>query len=177
MGSDKATLRLVEGGATLAQRTAGLLASVAHPCVEVGRGHSGLPAVREVPEGTGPLAGVARGWEALTASGFRGLVLVVATDLPALDLTTLQWLVAQPGAQSVVPVVDGHPQPLCARWSGADLDESVALVGQGHRAMHQLMERCRPVLLTSGRPGPFCDADTPGQARRLGVALPQRSGR
>jgi molybdopterin-guanine dinucleotide biosynthesis protein A len=172
MGSDKATLRLRGSVETLARRTARLLAGLAEPCVEVGPGHSGLASVREVPPGGGPLAALAQGWTALQACDAGGPVLVVATDLPALDIETLRWLAARPEAGSVVPVVDGRPQPLCARWSASDLGAAQALVAEGQRSMRALVERCAPALVEAEGNGPFADADTPGAARQLGLVLP-----
>src|SRR5579872_5975186 len=79
MGRDKASITV--GGDTLAGRTGRLLRRVADPCVEVGPGVSGLPAVREDPPGAGPLVAVSAGWDALGDGAFSG-ALVVAADLP-----------------------------------------------------------------------------------------------
>ena len=175
MGWDKARLRHVGGDETLARRTARLLAEVAGPCVEVGPGYSGLPAVEESPPGAGPLAAVARGWEVLAATGRP--VLVVATDLPALGAGTLRWLADHPASTSVVPVVAGRAQPLCARWCAGDLDRAVALVAEGHRALRDLLSAAQPTWVDPGGAGgpgdaPFGDADTPAQAHLHGLSLP-----
>jgi molybdopterin-guanine dinucleotide biosynthesis protein A len=176
MGSDKARLQPEGGTETLAQRTGRMLCEVAAPCVEVGPGHSGLPAVAESPPGQGPLAAVARGWELLARSA-PGAVLVVATDLPALTTGTLRWLACYGAPGSVVPLVDGRPQPLCARWASVDLDRAVVLVAEGRRALRDLLAAATPLLVDpcvaeGPGDGPFADADTPAAARHLGVRLP-----
>jgi molybdenum cofactor guanylyltransferase len=160
MGRDKATI--VVGGETLAARTARVLAAVASPCVEVGPAVSGLPAVLEDPPGSGPLVAVAAG-----ATGLPGgvPVLVVACDLPRLDVDLLRWLATHPADGSVVPVWEGRPQVLCARWSADALGEVPALVASGRRSMHALLERTVAVLIA---PPPalarqLADVDTPEQ--------------
>ncbi len=177
MGVDKATLVPPAGGSTLAARTAALLRRVAEPALEVGPGFSGLPAVADDHPGAGPLAAVAAGRRALAAAGWQGSALVVATDLPLLDAATLAWLAGHPSPRSVVPVAGGRSQPLCARWSAADLDRAAGLVAGGRRSMADLVAAADPVLVAVGDPGgaggaPFADADTPADARRLGLAVP-----
>jgi molybdopterin-guanine dinucleotide biosynthesis protein A len=120
MGRDKA--RLVLAGSTLAERSASVLEAVAAPCVEVGPGASGLPASWESPPGAGPLAAIAAGWQALRALGARVPAIVLACDLPLVTADVLAVLSHWPGDGSVVPLIDGVPQPLCARWSAAALD-------------------------------------------------------
>jgi len=132
MGRDKATLVL--DGETLAARLGRLLSVVARPALEVGPGRSGLGLADEDP-GEGPLAALATGWHSLQARGFRGPVIVLATDLPSLTLELLSWLAARPESGSVVPVVAGRAQPLCARWAPGDLDRALGLVRAGERVV------------------------------------------
>ncbi|HET6809541.1 MAG TPA: NTP transferase domain-containing protein, partial [Acidimicrobiales bacterium] len=119
MGFDKATM-VVEGRVS-AVRLAAALTAVARPVLEVGPGRSGLASVSEDPPGSGPLVAIAAGWRALTERGHGGPVLVLACDLPLVDEEVLRLLAGWPGPASVVPVVAGRDQPLCARWSAADL--------------------------------------------------------
>jgi len=132
MGRDKATLEV--GGERLARRLGRLLSEVARPVLEVGPGWSGL-ATAEPDIGEGPLTAIAAGWRSLQAGGFNGDVIVLATDLPSLTADVLVWIARRPEATSVVPVVGGRPQPLCARWCPADLDLVVDLVERGERAV------------------------------------------
>jgi molybdopterin-guanine dinucleotide biosynthesis protein A len=164
MGRDKATI--VVGGETLAARSARLLSGVAAPCIEVGPGVSGLPAVTEQPPGSGPLAALAAGVAAL-APGAPALV--VACDLPSLDVELLRWLAGHPGAGSVVPVTDRRPQPLCARWSAADLAVATGLVAEGARSMQELVRRSGALLVAppDGLVAALADVDTPEQLAQL----------
>jgi molybdopterin-guanine dinucleotide biosynthesis protein A len=136
MGRDKASL--VIGGMPLARHLALLLATTTRPALEVGPGRSGL-ATTDPDPGEGPLAAIAAGWRSLTRLGHDGPVIVIATDLPGLTIGVLAWLAARPEAVSVVPIVAGSPQSLCARWCPADLDRAVELVGAGERAVHRAL--------------------------------------
>jgi molybdopterin-guanine dinucleotide biosynthesis protein A len=166
MGADKATL-LVDGLA-LARRTAGLLASVASPVVEIGPGYSELPSVAEDPPGRGPLAAVAAGAEYLETLGYRGPVVVLATDLPRLTLGLVELLAASSVPGCLVPVDGGRPQPLCARYGPAALVEARRLVAAGERSMTSLLRQVEVTWLqpadwqpAAGDPDAMLDVDTP----------------
>src|SRR3954468_1318664 len=87
MGRDKALLEV--GGQRLVDRAATALAAVADPVLEVGPGWSVLPAVREDPPGSGPLAAVVAGAAALRAGGHDGPVIVLAVDMPFVTVELL----------------------------------------------------------------------------------------
>jgi len=167
MGRDKATIVHPVDGETLAVRTARLLSSVAAPVLEVGRGYSGLPRAPESLPGQGPLAAVASGHAQLRRLGWTGSVLVLATDLPNLTRELLDWLAAEPGHASVIPVVAGRPQPLCARYSERDTERAAQLVRSGRKAMADLLEaiapgyRCEDSWPRGVTAAAFLDADTP----------------
>jgi molybdenum cofactor guanylyltransferase len=175
MGFDKASARI--GGVALAVRTARLLGVVADPLVEVGPGSSGLAVAREDPPGSGPLAALDAGGRFLRERGCEAPALVVACDLPLLDVAVLEMLAAWPGQGSVVPIVDGYLQPLCARWSAADLRRAGAFVEAGARSMRALLEgsdveRLDEARWPAGVRGQaFADADTPADLQRLGLAV------
>ena len=174
MGRDKASLPL-PGGLTCARRTAGLLRLVTEPVLEVGPGASGLDAIRERPAGAGPLAAVAAGRAELRRRGHRGPALVVACDLPLLTAAVLRLLADHPGSGSVVPVVDGRPQPLCARFGAEALDAAAGLLRAGKRAMGCLLDVASVTWLAEdGWSGvadatAFGDVDTPADLDRLGL--------
>lgn len=184
MGRDKAGL--VVDGEALGQRTAALLLQVAHPVLEVGRGHTTLPATLEDPPGSGPLAALAAGARALRGLHHRGATLVVATDLPRLTVEFLQLLAEHADTDpevSVVPRDVGlRPQPLCARYSPAALAAAERLVAAGQRAMTSLLA-CIPVVWldpasTAGAGGnavrdttPLLDVDTPDDLAVLERAM------
>lgn len=163
MGRDKATLEI--GGVTLAVRLGQLLGAVALPALEVGPGRSGLPRAPGDPS-VGPLGAIAAGWVSLQQSGFCGDVIVLATDLPLLTAPVLSYLVERPEVTSVVPLVDGRPQVLCARWCPADLDRAVRLVAEGERTVRAALGPAT-AYLDEHEWGPiagaevFLDADRP----------------
>jgi molybdopterin-guanine dinucleotide biosynthesis protein A len=164
MGRDKASLVL--GGETLSARTGRLLAAVAKPVLEVGPGWSGL-ATAGPDLGEGPLTGIAAGWRSLRQQGFRGDVIVLATDLPSLTADVLAWMASRPETVSVVPVVEGRAQPLCARWCEEDLERVVVLVEGGVRAVLSALGPDTAYLDEAewagvATAGAFRDADRPG---------------
>ncbi len=174
MGRDKASLTL--GATTLATRVASVLRDVTDTAIEVGPGRSGLPNIVERPPGTGPLTAIAAGWGHLVATTERRCpVLVLACDLPDVTVSLLRWLADYPDERpagdrtarcSVVPVVGGQSQPLCARWSVVDLDLTRTLVTRGERSLrHVFGESARyPAEDEWSRvaaPSAFVDLDTP----------------
>lgn len=173
MGQDKTLL--THEGRTLAQRTAHLLTLVVDLAIEIGPGRSGVESYREDPPGQGPLAAIVTGRRILRQRGHEGAALVLASDLPLLNEGVLRFLVDHDGPGSVVPVVDGRPQPLCARWSGADLDAAGDHYSRGERSLRFLTSSAAVALLDETCWGPhasratFTDVDTPEDARRLGL--------
>jgi molybdopterin-guanine dinucleotide biosynthesis protein A len=166
MGTDKASLLI--DGLPLARRTAGLLAMVADPAVEIGPGSTGLPAMAEDPPGRGPLAAVAAGADYLETLGHRGPVIVLATDLPRLTVGLVELLASSPVAGCLVPMDRGRPQPLCARYDPAALVAARRLVAAGERSMTALLEQVDVTWLepadwqaAAGDPDALLDVDTP----------------
>lgn len=137
MGADKATLEV--GGVPLARRVADALVAATAVAVEVGPGTTGLPSVVEDPPGAGPLAAVVAGWvELVRRTGEKQPAVVLACDLPAVTPELVAWLASRPGDASVVPVTDGVAQPLCARWSVADLERAGAQLAAGERSLRRV---------------------------------------
>jgi molybdopterin-guanine dinucleotide biosynthesis protein A len=173
MGFDKASL--VVEHVPVARRLGQLLQEVASPAIEVGPGASGLPAVREEPLGEGPLVALCSGHAALSAKEPAAAALVLACDMPLVDAVLLRLLADWPGRGSVVPVVRGHVQPLCARWSSADLRLAAELVRAGERSMRALVARAGVVLLEEQEWSEaveercFFDVDTPADLAALGL--------
>ncbi|HVC13724.1 MAG TPA: molybdenum cofactor biosynthesis protein MoaE [Acidimicrobiales bacterium] len=134
MGTDKATLEVA--GVPLARRAADALAAATSVAIEVGPGTTGLPWTLEDPPGSGPLAAVVAGWrELVRRTGMKLPAVVLACDLPSVTSELVAWLAVSPGDSSVVPLVGGAVQPLCARWSVADLERAGAQLVAGERSL------------------------------------------
>ena len=175
MGSDKALLEV--DGQRMVDRVAAVLGSVADPVIEVGPGWSSLPAVREDPPGSGPLAAVCTGVTALRAAGHGGLVLVLAVDMPRVNVEVLRLLAERPGPDTAVPRADGHPQVLSARYGREALAEADRLLAAGGKSLRLLVEelagRGEAAWVDPGEwqpvagPDVFSDLDTPDDLRRF----------
>ena len=175
MGTDKALIEVE--GRRLVDRAAATLTAVAGPVVEVGPGWSDLPAVREDPPGSGPLAALAAGAAALREAGHDGPVLVLAVDMPRVGEALLRLLAGRAGPATAVPRAGGHPQPMCARYGPdvlAAVDERLAAGGRSLRDLLETLaaggtvgwvepEEWEPVA----GPEAFSDVDTPEDLRRL----------
>jgi molybdopterin-guanine dinucleotide biosynthesis protein A len=174
MGFDKASISI--DGVPSAQRTAETLRKVVFPIIEVGPDLSGLMAICEEPRGSGPLVAISAGFQALRRIGHDGPAIVLACDLPLVTDAALRMLAGWPGDCSVVPVVAGWPQPLCARWSAADLASVAGLVDAGERSMKALLARPGLVRLDEWSwpaevtASAFADVDTPADLDRLGLS-------
>jgi molybdenum cofactor guanylyltransferase len=173
MGRDKAALPI--GGRSLAARVAASLSQVVEPVLEVGPGRSGLALAPEDRPGAGPLAALVAGWRALTAEGHSGPVVVVACDLPRVSEPLLRLIASHPGSGSVVPVVNGRPQPLCARFSASALGHGVVMVDAGRRSLGPLLDHPDLSWLEPSQwsrvasDADFADVDTPADLARLGL--------
>ena len=124
MGSDKADLLL--GGQTLLQRVIATMQEIfPHVIVSVRqpRPEIDLPQVCDEQSGdgmpgAGPLAGVAAGLGHITTPW----AFAVACDMPFVAPALVEQLGKfRSDHQAVVPVVQGHPQPLAAFYAGSCL--------------------------------------------------------
>jgi molybdopterin-guanine dinucleotide biosynthesis protein A len=128
---------------------------------------SGLPAVAEARPCGGPLAALVEGWDALVRCGWAGPVLVLACDMPLLRPELLALLGTWPTSQSVVPLVRGRPQWLCARYDAGTASGWSAAYAGGTRALRRAVDLSRVAWLGPDEWGSvasaedFLDADTP----------------
>jgi molybdopterin-guanine dinucleotide biosynthesis protein A len=170
MGSPKA--ELLWRGERLADRAANVLTAVCDPVIEVGPGYTGLPVALEEPRGTGPLAALVAGVEALALGGPVGGVVVLAVDLPFVGPELIRLLADWPGDGSVVPVDDGHRQVLCARYGDDATAPAARLLAEGRRSLVALVDQVTVELVRESRwhavapTHAFADVDTPDDVTR-----------
>lgn len=162
MGRDKAVLFSV----TLSER----LAEACGRAFEVGPGWTSLPAVAD--PGEGPLAALAAAAPMVDGAD----VVLLACDMPSVSVELLRELASASG--TVVPVVGGRVQPLCARYAADDVQRAPGVVSAGGRAMRALLDGAEVHWADDlGRPSEFVDVDTPEDLAGLGLEWPRSAGR
>jgi molybdopterin-guanine dinucleotide biosynthesis protein A len=172
LGFDKATVRI--GPETLATRAARVLAEVCTPVIEVGPGHTSLRAVREVPAGSGPLAALMAGADALGTE----TVVLLACDLVRVERPLLALLADWEGAGTVVPIANGSPQLVCARYGPDAIAAARSLLAAGERSLRALLDAVPVDRVTDAQwqrvagADAFIDLDTPDDLERLGLRAP-----
>ena len=170
MGRDKAGLVL--GEQTLLQRVADAMRLV-FPQVVVSvrtlRPEIRLLQVCDAHADIGPLAGLCAGLDYASQNGVQW-IFAVATDMPFVRPALIEQLANyRSGVDAVVPLVDGHPQPLAAFYSIDALPAVRALAtGEGKRSLRAALERLQVAYvhaadLIAADPGlgSFVDLDTP----------------
>ena len=143
MGQDKASLVL--GKQTLLQQVAEVMQTVFTQTVvsvREPRADIALPQVCDAHTDSGPLAGLCAALEYAENAGVPW-IFAVATDMPFVQGTLIESLATRRGdRQAVVPMYDGHPQPLAAFYSVSALPSIRALLeGRGRRSLRAALER------------------------------------
>lgn len=172
MGRDKAALVHADGR-TLARRTYDLLRQAGCSRValslrheqEMPDGFSDAGAVEIIrdPAGAslGPIAGILAGQRLQPAAAW----LVVACDLPRLDLTTLRHLAASHQADEPFLAYrsesDGLPEPLCALYGPAALPVLEQALADDFRCPRKVLIRNDCRLLAPVTPRALDNANTP----------------
>ena len=141
MGTDKALLEL-DGVASVVR----VVAALAHlgTVVVVAAAAQPLPLlaatiVRDERADTGPLHALALGLRAVAATG-ADLAVVCATDLPLLRPCVVDALLARLGEHDVLlPLVDGHEQPLSAVYRTHLASVAEQLVAAGERRLRAVL--------------------------------------
>lgn len=156
MGRDKALVD-VEGRALAARVADVIRAAGIHDVVAIGGDVAALTDVGfvVVPDdhpGVGPLGGIATALRHV--DGSASAVLVVACDLPRLDVETVSRIVrswsetSKRGDADVVAASTGRLEPLCAVWS-VDRCRGVTdrAIARGERSVHRVLDEltCRTV--------------------------------
>lgn len=176
MGKDKATL-IIEGQ-SCSSRLAKLLTQSTNPCLEVGPGHSGLDFVLEDPPFQGPLVALALAKQELEKKyNYLGPVVVLACDLPFVTNKLISLLVNWPSDNSVIPILETKPQPLCARFSKDSLEIIQLLVQEGKRSIKSLFDRTKIDWIDETKWSDqidrreFLDIDTPLDIQNYGIKI------
>lgn len=119
---------------------------------------------REDPPGGGPAAALAAGLAEVTAE----VVVVLAADLPFLDVPTVEQLAGAVAGDGAVGVdAHGRDQLLCSAWRTAALRKALAGRELQDASLRSVLSGLDPVRVSwqtsRGRPGPWTDCDTPEQ--------------
>ncbi len=139
MGQDKAALVL--DGETLLQRVSApmqslfpkVMVSVRQPRVGVE-----LPQVCDEVAASGPLAGLVTG----LAQAETPWLFAVACDMPFITPAVVQGLAALRGQhQAVVPVVDGHAQPLAAFYAKTALKAMRVSLASDDKSLRGMLQK------------------------------------
>ncbi len=177
MGQDKASLML--GEHSLLQHVISLVQPLFSEViigVRQPRADITLPQVCDDPKHRGPLAGLAAGLQSAKTTW----VFAVACDMPFIERAVIEQLTQfRAGFQAVVPVVQGHPQPLLAFYSADCLGEVLAcLSGEGKHSLRELLDRLQvryvsedELLMADSMLRSFVDLDTPEDVAMMGFSI------
>lgn len=144
MGRDKAFL-VRAGQPLLATQLTKLRAAGAEEVLISGRPDTkyeafGCPVLQDRFLGAGPLAGIERGLATVRAP----LLLVMAVDLPCVNVEFLHQLLARcEPERGVVPLYQDRLEPLLAVYPRRAHPWAVTQLEQGERAVHRFAEQCR----------------------------------
>ncbi|MCU1616394.1 MAG: hypothetical protein JWO98_3934 [Frankiales bacterium] len=170
-GVDKSVL--VVGGKSLLARAIEALGEVS-PIVVVGPERAGFPGVvwtREAEPGSGPVAALAAGLDALE-TGAEGLVVVLAADLAGVRRSTVDKVVAAVGRADGAVLVDdtGHRQWLIGAWRAGSLRRALPerVAGASLRRMLGGLE----IVEVLAEQGESADIDTPEDLDRFTPVIP-----
>jgi len=168
MGSDKAALRL--GEQTLLQRVIDVVQPIfgeLRVSVRAPRADLPWPQICDEHQDAGPLAGLC----AALAQAKTPWIFALATDMPFVKPALIELLAQRrAGFDAVVPLADGHPQPLAAFYSVSCLATISALLDadDGQRSLRAALDRLNVCYvgesdLLAADPGlrSFFDLDTP----------------
>jgi molybdopterin-guanine dinucleotide biosynthesis protein A len=167
---------------TLAERTTSVLRPLAGELLVASPWREdweplGARVVDDVLPGAGPLGGIAGGLS--DANGC--FVIVVAADMPRLSADLLCWLLQRAASldRSVVPVVNGRPEPLHSVLFADEGMSAIEALDEGVRKISDWLERIDVALVDerefAGVPGAadsFRNVNTLEDVLALGLSLP-----
>jgi molybdopterin-guanine dinucleotide biosynthesis protein A len=165
MGRDKATLDY--GGRTQLESAHALLSRHCERAfVSVRADQASEPTRARLPQivdgaaGSGPIAGIAAAQAAHPGAAW----LVVACDLPLLGDATLEYLVAQRGANAITAfrsTHDGLPEPLCAIYEPGTRGALQEAIAQGRLCPRKFIVASGVPLLEQPDPAALDNVNTP----------------
>jgi molybdopterin-guanine dinucleotide biosynthesis protein A len=184
MGRDKAGLQF--DGRTQLERAFGLLDNlVARSFVSVRPDQrndplrAGYPQIVDLGDIEGPIAGI----RAAQLGHPEAAWLVLACDLPLLDIATLQRLIAQRDPTRIATAFrsshDGLPEPLCAIYEPAAAQLLAAWIASGKNCPRKFLIQSDVLLLEPTRPASLDNVNTPAElaavpaASSAGVTAPR----
>jgi molybdopterin-guanine dinucleotide biosynthesis protein A len=168
MGRDKAGIQFE--GRTQLERAFGLLDNlVARSFVSVRPDQQadplrvGYPQIVDLGDIEGPIAGI----RAAQLAHPEAAWLVLACDLPLLDIATLQRLIAQRDPTRIATAFrsshDGLPEPLCAIYEPAAAQLLAAWVASGKDCPRKFLIQSDVLLLDQSRPTSLDNVNTPAE--------------
>jgi molybdopterin-guanine dinucleotide biosynthesis protein A len=150
MGKDKAKLKL-DGGLMVLQSIAGKLLMISDEVIVAtdGRRYEGLDAgvrwVDDVYPGAGSLVGLYSGLREARSD----YALVVACDMPFLNLDLLRYMISLPrGYDALAPKIDDKIETLHAIYSKSCLPLIERMLEAGHKAIIDIFPRVQAVYLS-----------------------------
>ena len=105
--------------------------------------------------------------------------LVVACDLPLLDSSTLQHLIANRNTSSVATTFasphDGFPEPLIAIWEPKSYPVLLSFLAQGYTCPRKVLRNSEISLLTPPQAEALLNVNTPEESEQVKVILQQKT--
>jgi molybdopterin-guanine dinucleotide biosynthesis protein A len=166
MGTDKALIEI--GEQPLAKRVAGEIGRVCGQVSLVGDpdlyGNLGIPVVADRFPGLGPLAGI----EAALGAATVEWNLVVACDMPALDVSILETLFAAAAGDGAVPAYrDGRIEPLCAVFHARCHAAIRKALDNGMRSVTEALRQLDLQYVRVDKADSFANLNTPEDLERF----------
>ena len=165
MGTDKALIEI--GDQPLARRVADEIGRVCGQVSLVGDpgryGNLGLPVVPDRFPGQGPLAGIEAALGATTVEWN----LVVACDMPSLDVSVLETLFEAGGDCAVPSYSDGRVEPLCAVFHARCHAAILEALESGVRKVTEALGRLKLKRVPVDTADSFANLNTPEDLERF----------